>query len=113
MRYGICACCCRVLYIKMYWQFYASQNSKKSSGSHTYIHSNCPAKRIYGIANHVLMGAIIPALMHRIPSELCSQAGLGDSSTRMGDLPGSPRVAPLFLIFFCPKRVSSLKPLKI
>ncbi|KAF1885776.1 hypothetical protein Lal_00008516 [Lupinus albus] len=31
-------------------------------------------------------GAIIPALMHRIPSEL----------RRMGDLLGSPRVAPLF-----------------
>ena len=43
------------------------------------------------------MGAIIPALMHRIPSELRSQACSGESSTRMGDLLGSPRVAPLFL----------------
>src|SRR3954469_16991132 len=40
-------------------------------------------------------GAIIPALKHRIPSELRSQACLGESSTRMGDLLGSPRVAPL------------------
>ncbi|KAL0283477.1 UNVERIFIED_CONTAM: hypothetical protein Sradi_7227300 [Sesamum radiatum] len=34
--------------------------------------------------------------MHRIPSELRSQACLGESSTRMGDPLGSPRVAPLF-----------------
>ncbi|RDX82215.1 hypothetical protein CR513_37023, partial [Mucuna pruriens] len=47
-----------------------------------------------------LTGPIIPVLMHRIPSELRSQACLGDSSTRMGDLLGSPRVAPLF----CTKR---------
>src|SRR3954470_2702939 len=40
-------------------------------------------------------GAIIPALKHRIPSELRSSACLGESSTRMGDLLGSPRVAPL------------------
>src|SRR3954470_5516172 len=40
-------------------------------------------------------GAIIPALKHRIPSELRSYACLGVSSTRMGDLLGSPRVAPL------------------
>ena len=44
-----------------------------------------------------MTAAIIPALMHRIPSELHSKACLGDSSTRMGDLLGSPRVAPLFL----------------
>ena len=37
--------------------------------------------------------AIIPALKHRIPSELRSKACLGESSTRMGDLLGSPRVA--------------------
>ena len=43
------------------------------------------------------MGAIIPALMHRIPSELRNQACVGESSTRMGDLPGCPRVAHLFL----------------
>ncbi|KAK8540333.1 hypothetical protein V6N12_046620 [Hibiscus sabdariffa] len=42
--------------------------------------------------------AIIPALMHRILSELLSEACLGESSTRMGDLLGSPRVAPLFLV---------------
>src|SRR3954469_13306187 len=40
-------------------------------------------------------GAIIPALKHLIPSELRSYACLGESSTRMGDLLGSPRVAPL------------------
>ena len=45
------------------------------------------------------MGAIIPALMHRIPSELRSQACLGESSTRMSDLLGSPRVAPLHPFF--------------
>ncbi|KAF1885748.1 hypothetical protein Lal_00008486, partial [Lupinus albus] len=45
---------------------------------------------------HTHAGAIITALMHRIPSELCSEACLGESSTRMGDLLGSPRVAPLF-----------------
>ena len=43
--------------------------------------------------------AIIPALMHRIPSELRSQACLGESSTRMGDPLGSPRVAPLSFYF--------------
>ncbi|XLR27240.1 hypothetical protein S83_055140, partial [Arachis hypogaea] len=42
--------------------------------------------------------AFIPALMHRIPSELRSKACLGESSTRMGDLLGSPRVAPLFFL---------------
>src|ERR1044072_4167262 len=51
---------------------------------------------------HNLTGTIIPALMHRIPSELRSEVCLGESSTRMGDLLGSPRVAPLFLflLFF-------------
>ena len=44
----------------------------------------------------MLSGAIIPALMHRIPSELRSEACLGVSSIRMGDPLGSPRVAPLF-----------------
>ncbi|KAK8540334.1 hypothetical protein V6N12_046621 [Hibiscus sabdariffa] len=55
---------------------------------------------MYGSSKFVtqeMTGAIIPALMHRIPSELRSQAYLGESSTRMGDLLGSPRVAPLFL----------------
>ena len=37
--------------------------------------------------------AIIPALKQRIPSKLQSLACLGESSTRMGDLLGSPRVA--------------------
>ncbi|MED6153740.1 hypothetical protein PIB30_104961 [Stylosanthes scabra] len=50
-----------------------------------------------------LRSAIIPALMHRIPSELRSEACLGESSTWMGDLLGSPRVAPHFrCLFFCP-----------
>ena len=35
--------------------------------------------------------------MQGIPSELRSQACLGESSTRMGDLLVSPRVAPLIL----------------
>ncbi|MED6207707.1 hypothetical protein PIB30_038173 [Stylosanthes scabra] len=35
--------------------------------------------------------------MRRIPSELRSYACLGESSTRISDLLGSPRVAPLFL----------------
>jgi hypothetical protein len=42
--------------------------------------------------------------MHWIPLELHSQACFGESSTRMGDLLGSPRVAPLvllFQLFFC------------
>ena len=54
---------------------------------------------LYAFSAHSVMGAIIPALMHRIPSELRSQACLGESSTKMGDLLGSPRVAPLFLSF--------------
>jgi uncharacterized protein (DUF58 family) len=37
--------------------------------------------------------------MHHIQSELCSQACLGESSTRMSDVLGSPRVAPLVLLF--------------
>ncbi|RDX82212.1 hypothetical protein CR513_37020, partial [Mucuna pruriens] len=45
-----------------------------------------------------LTGAIIPALMHRIPSELRSQEGLGESSPRMSDLLRSPRVAFLFWV---------------
>ena len=45
-------------------------------------------------------GAIIPGLMHRIPSELRSELCLGENSTKIGDLLGSPRVAtPLFAIF--------------
>ncbi|KAK8705012.1 hypothetical protein V6N13_048623 [Hibiscus sabdariffa] len=57
---------------------------------------------MYGSSKFVtqeMTGAIIPALMHRIPSELRSEACLGESSTRMGDLLGSPRVAPLFLVW--------------
>ncbi|KAL9411455.1 hypothetical protein AB3S75_045118 [Citrus x aurantiifolia] len=50
-------------------------------------------------ALHMVMGATIPALMHRIPSELRSLACLGESSTKMGDLLGSLRVAPLLLSF--------------
>ncbi|KAL0292534.1 UNVERIFIED_CONTAM: hypothetical protein Sangu_3253400 [Sesamum angustifolium] len=34
--------------------------------------------------------------MYRVPSELQSQACLGESSSTMGDPLGSPRVAPLF-----------------
>ncbi|KAK8540320.1 hypothetical protein V6N12_046607 [Hibiscus sabdariffa] len=56
---------------------------------------------MYGSSKFVMQemtGAIIPALIHRIQSELRSQACLGESSTRMGDLVGSPRVEPLFLV---------------
>ena len=45
---------------------------------------------------HVVTDAIIPALMHQIPSELRSLACLGESSTRMGDIQESPRVSSLF-----------------
>ena len=55
---------------------------------------------MYTIKEHYISGAIIPALMHRIPSELRSQACLGESSTRTGDLLGSPRVALLFCVLF-------------
>ncbi|KAM7465485.1 hypothetical protein LguiB_013047 [Lonicera macranthoides] len=37
------------------------------------------------------LGAIILTLTHRIPSELLSEACLGESSTRMGDPLGNPR----------------------
>ena len=47
-----------------------------------------------------MTGAIIQALMHRVLSELRIEACLGERSTRMGDLLGSPRVAPLFLDLF-------------
>ena len=54
---------------------------------------------LYVFCARMLTGAIIPALMHRIPSELRSESWLGEISTRMGDLLGSPRVAPpLFCI---------------
>ena len=43
-------------------------------------------------------GGIILALMYQILSELCSYSCLGESCTRMGDLLGSPHVAP-FLVF--------------
>ncbi|KAK8705011.1 hypothetical protein V6N13_048622 [Hibiscus sabdariffa] len=54
---------------------------------------------MYGSSKFVtqeMTGVIILALMHWIPSELRSQACLGESSTRMGDLLGNPRVAPYF-----------------
>ena len=54
---------------------------------------------LYQLLRLNMSGPIIPALMHRIPSELRSQACLGESSTRMGDLLGSPRVAPLCLFY--------------
>ncbi|KAI3681275.1 hypothetical protein L6452_36065 [Arctium lappa] len=51
-----------------------------------------------GIKRGSISGAIIPALIHRIPSELRygKSSCLGESSTRMGDPMGSPSVAPLF-----------------
>ncbi|KAL6319984.1 hypothetical protein AAG906_037061 [Vitis piasezkii] len=42
-----------------------------------------------GLGHNNMVAAIIPAPMHRIPSELHSEAFLGESSTRMGDLLGS------------------------
>ena len=42
-----------------------------------------------------MTGANIPALKHQSPSELRRKACLGENSTRMGDLLGSPCVAPL------------------
>src|SRR4051812_1157253 len=46
--------------------------------------------------------SIIPALKHRFPSHALTNSCLGESSTRMGDLLGSPRVA--FLFFFIASR---------
>jgi hypothetical protein len=37
-----------------------------------YLSFNQYCRRIYELIGHILMGAIIPALMHRIPSELRS-----------------------------------------
>ena len=52
------------------------------------------------ICAHCILGAIIPALVNRIPSELYSEACLGESSTKLGDHLGSPRVTPLFYFLF-------------
>ena len=58
----------------------------------------CNGRYIISINFEVIkMGVIIPALMHWIPSELRSQACLDESSTRMGDLLGNPRVATLLI----------------
>ncbi|RVW72090.1 hypothetical protein CK203_054787 [Vitis vinifera] len=46
-----------------------------------------------------MTGANIPTLKHQIPSELYRKACLGENSTRMGDLLGSPCVAPLLPFF--------------
>ncbi|KAL0295880.1 UNVERIFIED_CONTAM: hypothetical protein Scaly_3084300 [Sesamum calycinum] len=68
-----------------------------------------PPPLIKHYSAHQSAGAIIPALMHRIPSELRSQACLGESSTRMGDwevlvlhpfLRTSPPVFQVFCSFF-------------
>ncbi|KAL9411433.1 hypothetical protein AB3S75_045096 [Citrus x aurantiifolia] len=72
-------------------------------------------------AVQMVMGATIPALMHRIPSEPRCEACLGESSTKVDDLLGSPRVAPILLSFqpvnphfaadafsFCPRRMVSI-----
>ena len=47
-----------------------------------------------GLGRNNMVASIIPTPTHRIPSEPHSEAFLGESSTRMGDLLGSPRVAP-------------------
>ena len=54
--------------------------------------------------------ATILALTHRIPSELRSEACLGESSTRMGDPLGSPRVASL--LFFFPLKFGLILPVR-
>ncbi|KAF3454948.1 hypothetical protein FNV43_RR05396 [Rhamnella rubrinervis] len=46
-----------------------------------------------------MSGTIAGAPMHYIPLELRSKACLGENSTRMGDILGSPRVALLFISF--------------
>ena len=54
-----------------------------------------------GLRYEKMAGEVMAALMHRIQSELLIEACLGGSSTRMGDLMGSPRFAPpLFLDVF-------------
>src|SRR3954466_3415726 len=68
-------------YFRVNYMHFAAKEWKKSN--------------VYTIKAQRVTGAIIPALKHRIPSELRSYACLGESSTRMGDLLGSPRVAPL------------------
>ncbi|KAL9411431.1 hypothetical protein AB3S75_045095 [Citrus x aurantiifolia] len=72
-------------------------------------------------AVQLVIGATIPALMHRIPSELRCEACLGESSTKVDNLLGSPRVAPILLSFqpvnphfaadafsFCARRMVSI-----
>ena len=49
-------------------------------------------------------GPIISPLIHRIPSELRSEPWLGESSTKMGVLLGSPRVAPPPFAIFLRRR---------
>ena len=54
-----------------------------------------------GLRHKNKTGAIISALMNRIPSELRSSVFLGESSTRMGDLLGkSSCCTPLFGSFW-------------
>ncbi len=47
-----------------------------------------------------LSDTIMPALMHRIPLELRSEVCLGESSTGIGDVPGSLLVVSLILFFW-------------
>ncbi|KAL0288089.1 UNVERIFIED_CONTAM: hypothetical protein Sradi_7107500 [Sesamum radiatum] len=66
-----------------------------------------PPPPIKHYSAHHSAGAIIPALTHRIPSELRSYACLGESSTRMGDpwevlvLHPFLRTSPPFFQVFC------------
>ena len=55
----------------------------------------------------IMMRAIMPALIHRIQSELRSYESLGESSNRMGDPLGSPHVASLliFILFISISRL--------
>ena len=46
----------------------------------------------------MLVGAIIPTLMHRNPSELYSYACFDESSTRKGDLWEVPELHPFLLL---------------
>ena len=61
--------------------------------------SGCRGARIRVRSSASMLDAIIPALKHRIPSELRSLACLGESSTSMDDFLRSPRVAFPFFQF--------------
>ncbi|KAF7834417.1 hypothetical protein G2W53_009276 [Senna tora] len=57
---------------------------------------------IRGMYTRDMTGAIIPALMHRSHQNSEVKRAWARVVTRMGDLLGSPRVAPLFVFFRTP-----------